>query len=111
MNADPAASLNTFGHAGGRISGLAFYEYDLGDSWLHRMELMSRRPLDEDSPPARLIDGARRGPLEDSGGLPGYEEIMAGLSVLNLVVSRDVGTDRLDETNLPDSFSFILSVP
>lgn len=47
---------------------------------LHRLELVSRRPADEDSPPARLIDGARRGPLEDSGGLPGYEEIMDALA-------------------------------
>jgi hypothetical protein len=61
-------------------SGEAFYEYDFGDSWLHRLELVSRRPADEDSPPARLIDGARRGPLEDSGGFPGYEEIMDALA-------------------------------
>ncbi|MGO4250449.1 hypothetical protein AB4Y87_24935 [Paenarthrobacter sp. RAF54_2] len=37
---------------------------------------MFRRPADDDTPPAPLIDGARRGPLEDSGGFPGYEEIM-----------------------------------
>lgn len=61
-------------------SGEAFYEYDFGDSWLHRLELVSRRPADDDSPPARLIDGARRGPLEDSGGFPGYEEIMDALA-------------------------------
>src|SRR5213079_1609534 len=57
-------------------AGAAFYEYDFGDSWLHRLKLVSRLPADEDSPPARLVDGARRGPLEDSGGFPGYEEIM-----------------------------------
>jgi hypothetical protein len=57
-------------------SGAAFYEYDFGDSWLHRLELVSSRPADRDAPPARLVAGARRGPLEDSGGLPGYEEIM-----------------------------------
>lgn len=61
-------------------SGEAFYEYDFGDSWLHRLELVSHRPLGEDTPPARLIDGARRGPLEDSGGFPGYEEIMDALA-------------------------------
>lgn len=61
-------------------SGEAFYEYDFGDSWLHRLELVSRRPVDDDIPPARLIDGARRGPLEDSGGLPGYEDIMDALA-------------------------------
>jgi hypothetical protein len=61
-------------------SGGAFYEYDFGDSWLHRLELVSRRPAVKDSPFARLIDGARRGPLEDSGGFPGYEEIMDALA-------------------------------
>ncbi|UKA52295.1 plasmid pRiA4b ORF-3 family protein (plasmid) [Arthrobacter sp. FW305-123] len=29
---------------------------------------------------ARLIDGARRGPWEDSGGFPGYEETMDALA-------------------------------
>jgi hypothetical protein len=28
-------------------AGAAFYEYDFGDSWLHRLELVSRRPADE----------------------------------------------------------------
>lgn len=30
--------------------------------------------------PARLVDGARRGLLEDSGGFPRYEEIMEALA-------------------------------
>ncbi|MDE8670517.1 plasmid pRiA4b ORF-3 family protein [Pseudarthrobacter sp. H3Y2-7] len=41
-------------------SAVAFYEYDFGDSWLHRLELVSRRPADEGAPPARLLDGATR---------------------------------------------------
>jgi hypothetical protein len=61
-------------------SGAAFYEYDFGDSWLHRLELVSRRPASADAPPALLTGGARRGPLEDSGGLPGYEAIMDALA-------------------------------
>lgn len=35
-------------------SGTAFYEYDFGDSWLHRIELVSRRPAGEYTPAARL---------------------------------------------------------
>jgi hypothetical protein len=67
---------------------MGFYEYDVGDSWLLRLELVSRRPMDEDSPPARLIDGARCGPLEDSGGFLGSEEIMdAWLTRLSLTTS------------------------
>jgi len=61
-------------------SGAVFYEYGFGDSWLHRLELVSRRPTTEDTPPTRLLGGARRGPLEDSGGFPGYEEIMDALA-------------------------------
>jgi hypothetical protein len=61
-------------------SGAAFYEYDFGDSWLHRMELVTRRPVSEATVPARLTGGARRGPLEDSGGLPGYESILDALA-------------------------------
>lgn len=61
-------------------SGTVFYEYDFGDSWLHRLELISRRPAIAYSPPALLTDGARRGPLEDAGGLPAYEEIMDALA-------------------------------
>lgn len=60
--------------------GRAFYEYDFGDSWLHRLELVGRRAANGDAPLARLIDGARRGPLEDSGGFPGYEEVLDVLS-------------------------------
>ena len=60
--------------------GAAFYEYDFGDSWLHRIELVAPHPATEGTVPARLVDGARRGPLEDSGGLPGYEEIMDALA-------------------------------
>lgn len=63
-----------------RGSGAAFYEYDFCDSWLHRIELVSRRQADEATPLARLTDGARRGPLEDSGGLPGYESILDALA-------------------------------
>ena len=54
--------------------------YDFGDSWLHRLGLVSRWPAEKVSLPARLIDGARRGSLEDSGGFPGYEEIMDALA-------------------------------
>lgn len=61
-------------------SGTAFYEYDFGGSWLHRIEPVSRRPAGQYTPPARLTGGARRGPLEDSGGRLGYENIMDALS-------------------------------
>jgi hypothetical protein len=35
-------------------AGAAFYEYDFGDSWLLRLELVSQCPANEGTPPARL---------------------------------------------------------
>ncbi|WP_251040156.1 plasmid pRiA4b ORF-3 family protein [Arthrobacter sp. ISL-72] len=61
-------------------AGGAFYEYDFGDGRLHRLELVSRRPAEPSAPLVHLLDGARRGPLEDSGGFPGYEEVMDALA-------------------------------
>lgn len=52
----------------------------MNDSWLHRIELVSRRPAEPSAALARLMDGARRGPLEDCGGFPGYEQIMDSLA-------------------------------
>jgi hypothetical protein len=71
--AEEACSLHQPLAAG---SGTAFYEYDFGDSWLHKLDVVTSRPRNETDPPARLLAGARRGPLEDSGGFPGYEEIL-----------------------------------
>jgi hypothetical protein len=67
--------------------------YDVGDSWLQRLELVSRQPEDEGTPPAPLIDGARRGPLEDSGGFSAYEEILA--SRLCGTLSMGGGNNRI----------------
>ena len=64
----------------GRGSGTAFYEYDFGDSWLHRLELLTACTATDGGPAASLVDGARRGPPEDCGGMPGYEELLIALA-------------------------------
>ncbi|MFF2317935.1 plasmid pRiA4b ORF-3 family protein [Arthrobacter sp. NPDC058097] len=61
-------------------SGPLFYEYDFGDSWLHRLELIDSIPMPADVPRARLLDGARRAPLEDSGGIGGYYDMLDALA-------------------------------
>ncbi|MFP3460009.1 hypothetical protein R5O87_04060 [Arthrobacter globiformis] len=55
---EPAVLLGELLALGG---GAAFYEYDFGDSWLHRLELVASSPVSEGPAPARLVDGARRG--------------------------------------------------
>ncbi|EMY33000.1 hypothetical protein D477_017252 [Arthrobacter crystallopoietes BAB-32] len=70
----------TLGQLLGRGSGTAFYEYDFGDSWLHRLELLKVWPALPGGPAASLVDGARHGPPEDCGGMPGYEELLDALA-------------------------------
>ena len=53
-----------------------YYTYDFGDDWTHLITLESTHPLAADSPRAVCIAGERRGPIEDSGGPRGYQEIL-----------------------------------
>lgn len=57
-------------------SPACLYLYDFGDGWEHLVELRDTRELPE-SFHRRLIDGARAFPPEDSGGLPGYDKLVA----------------------------------
>ena len=57
--------------------GPLWYEYDFGDGWMHRIELIERAPADLGERPATIVAGERRAPLEDSGGLGGYDEKLA----------------------------------
>ncbi|WP_285243587.1 plasmid pRiA4b ORF-3 family protein [Pseudarthrobacter sp. fls2-241-R2A-127] len=61
-------------------SGPLFYEYDFGDGWIHRLELTGTLPMPPNAPRARLVDGARRAPLEDSGGIYGYHDLLDALA-------------------------------
>lgn len=52
------------------------YIYDFGDNWKHAVAIET---IDEADPALRyprFIDGARRGPPEDVGGVPGYERFL-----------------------------------
>jgi hypothetical protein len=61
-------------------SGPLFYEYDFGDGWIHRLELTGNSPAPANAPRARLVDGERRAPLEDSGGTGGYHDLLYALA-------------------------------
>lgn len=52
------------------------YTYDFGDSWEHLITLEAVEPLDEAAVAVRCVAGARRGPVEDVGGVPGWEELL-----------------------------------
>jgi hypothetical protein len=54
------------------------YLYDFGDSWEHEITVSKTIPAGNDEKPARprCLGGERSGPLEDSGGIWGYENML-----------------------------------
>ena len=57
-----------------------FYEYDFGDGWLHRIEWIETVKKTRADALAKVIRGSRRCPLEDSGGIDGYENLIETLA-------------------------------
>lgn len=57
------------------------YLYDFGDSWLHSLVLETILVLpSEEAAVPRCVTGERASPLEDSGGLWGWERVCAALA-------------------------------
>ncbi|MBJ6989210.1 plasmid pRiA4b ORF-3 family protein [Devosia sp. MC521] len=52
------------------------YTYDFGDDWRHSVVVEDVVVADPVVDYPRFIEGARRGPPEDVGGLPGFEEFL-----------------------------------
>lgn len=59
-------------------AGPVRYEYDFGDSWSHRLELVDA--TDGDTTRVSLINGARSAPPEDCGGAPGYADLLSAMA-------------------------------
>ena len=75
LDAEPASGVVLSQLLDARTPGTAFgYEYDFGDSWSHRVELLG--PAELGAGDLRCVDGASRGPLEDSGGPHGYARLL-----------------------------------
>jgi hypothetical protein len=56
------------------------YEYDFGDSWLVSLDLAAVHQEGQRPTRAVCLDGARAGPPDDSGGPPGYADMLAALA-------------------------------
>ncbi|MCI9887006.1 hypothetical protein JT358_00835 [Micrococcales bacterium 31B] len=73
----------TLGQALAEANGLLFYEYDFDDQWVHRIHLEESRSgalLGSGRSPAWVVSGDRSGPLEDSGGIDNYHDLLATLN-------------------------------
>ncbi len=55
------------------------YVYDYGDNWCCAIVIEALQPALSGIVYPRLVEGARRGPPEDIGGPPGYEEFLEAI--------------------------------
>jgi hypothetical protein len=56
------------------------YTYDFGDDWRHSVTIENVTVADPALDYPRFIDGSRRAPPEDVGGIPGFEEFLEALT-------------------------------
>ncbi len=76
LHAAKAQLAELLGTTGARLH----YVYDFGDDWRIAIECRDRSAADPGVCYPRCLEGARAGPLEDSGGPPGYEELILARS-------------------------------
>ncbi len=56
-----------------------WYEYDFGDSWMHKVTLEKILPKDKGTTYPTLLGGKYACPPEDCGGVPGYYNLLETL--------------------------------
>lgn len=54
----------------------ANFQYDFGDDWWHRIEILAHRAVEKGDKPPRCLGGERACPPDDSGGPYGYAEML-----------------------------------
>ena len=75
VNDERKVRLDTVAHKGSRIE----YIYDFGDHWSHIIKIVKPMPAAPGVAYPLLIDAVGRCPLEDSGGPPGYMDLIEAL--------------------------------
>ncbi len=85
------------------------YEYDFGDGWTHQIALEAVTEASGGAVVARCVDGERAGPVEDSGGVHGYNAIAAwhraGRPADDDTVDAELMAKWLPRDFDPDAFS------
>ena len=56
------------------------YTYDFGDDWRHTITIEATAAADPAMDYPRYLDGARRAPPEDVGGIPGFELFLEAIA-------------------------------
>lgn len=60
--------------------GSFLYTYDFGDNWQHTVTIETTTDADPAPDYPRFIDGSRRAPPEDVGGIPGFERFLDAMA-------------------------------
>ncbi|HAG58823.1 MAG TPA: hypothetical protein DCL83_05660 [Arthrobacter bacterium] len=75
LDAEPATGVVLSELLDAQKPGTALeYEYDFGDGWTHNVEVLG--PAELTAGELLCVDGANRGPVEDSGGPHGYRRLL-----------------------------------
>ena len=56
------------------------YTYDFGDNWQHTVTIETITDADPALDYHRFVDGSRRAPPEDVGGIPGFEQFLDAMT-------------------------------
>jgi hypothetical protein len=89
------AAVVTLADLSVKVGDRFVYLYDMGDYWLHDVEVLGAQPLDIDDDPdllAYLIGGERAAPPEDAGGPPGYADLVNAFRKPSSAASRELLT-------------------
>ncbi|MGL4745539.1 MAG: plasmid pRiA4b ORF-3 family protein, partial [Dermatophilaceae bacterium] len=73
---DRVALADLLGAVGDRL----LYRYDFGDNWEHLIEVEEIEDAAPDTDYPRCTGGRRAGPPEDSGGVPGYADLLEAIA-------------------------------
>jgi len=80
---DEMGMLDEAGHTLADLLGATIktflYEYDFGDSWLHRIDVAAISTPNPDWEYPLCVAGARAAPPDDVGGVPGYEDFLVAI--------------------------------
>jgi hypothetical protein len=66
------------------------YTYDFGDDWRHSITVEAVTDADRAIEYPRFVDGDRRAPPEDVGGLPGFEDFLNAMAKPRHAQHREV---------------------
>jgi hypothetical protein len=79
------------------------YQYKLGDSWYHTVEIEAAVPADPAARYPRCIEGRRAGPMEECGGPAGWQRLIEAAE--NADAGCDVRWQSVDPQKLdPEAF-------